>query len=395
MKKILLLLFFILAVSVYTVELKFDFSESYRIESTVYQNVLFNNKIELSSIILNKYSVNIEEIYKNSAELFVKHHVFQESKGLKQGFYTFHESQEGFITQGADGAISNSSNRSFPAVQSIPQFPDRDLNIGDKWTIRTVEFFDLKNGFQIDDVISTEFLVFYTYRENRVVEGHECAVIDISYNIYEQIRPYMDWGDFYPVKISGGSNQRLYWDIKRGRPLAVEDKFFLDFFLSTGDKYTFKGTTESRSWPKNNLKSTEMLALIDDLEKQPQTTIEESDEYLTITFNSLLFGPESAILKDDVKVYLDKIGKTFKTMGDVNIRIIGHTALFGENDPIYLKDLSTSRARSVAEYLLQNQYIDQKSIEIIGQGGSDPVADNNTKYGRSLNRRVEIEILKN
>lgn len=379
----------------FSFEFKYNFNESYRIESTVYQNVLFNKKIELSSIILNKYSVNVIETFNESASLNVSLHVFQESKGLRQGFYTAHTSEKGEIIQYSDGSIDPITNKNFPAVQNIPFFPQRDIKTGESWTAMAIEHFDLKNGFNIDDIITTHFRVFYTYSGNTEIDGREMAIINMSYNIYEKITPYIDWGDFYPMKISGSSKQTLYWDIGKGRPYSVDDKFVLDFYTSTGDQYTFKGNTKSRSWPKNNLDGHGMLKLIKELESNPQTTVSNHEDYLTITFNSLLFDPESSVLKNSVKKYLDNIGSTLKSLGDVNLRILGHTALFGIIDEKYLEALSTGRARSVAEYLLQNGYMDRESIEIKGLGGSIPVDTNNTKEGRSNNRRVEIDILKN
>ncbi len=395
MKNILLITLFISSISLFSIEFKYKFTESYRIESTVYQNVKFNRKIELSSVIMNKYSVNILETASDSAELRINHHVFQESKGLLAGFYTTHQNIKGDIIQYSNGQIDPITDQGFPAVQNIPYFPDKDIQIGESWTGIAIEYFDLKNGFNIDDVITTKFRVFYTYSGNKIIDGREMAIIKMSYNIYEKITPKFGWGDFYPVKISGGSKQVLTWDLEKGRPHSVDDDFFLDFTTSEGDLYTFNGNTDSQSWPKNELKGDDMKRLITKLESTPQTTVVESQDSVTITFNSLLFSPESSDIKEEVKQYMDSIGSTLKQMGDVNIRILGHTAIFGESDEGYLKDLSTRRARAVAEYMLEYGYLDKKSIEVIGLGGSKPVDTNDTKEGRSRNRRVEIDILKN
>ncbi|MGL1892037.1 MAG: OmpA family protein [Spirochaetaceae bacterium] len=395
MRNLYILLFYFITIQLYSIEFKYNFSESYRIESIVYQNVKLNRKIQLSSVIQNKYRVEINDTYNDSAELNVTQDVFQESKGLTSGFYTNHQTTKGTIIQYSDGYIDPIDNLIFPAVQNIPLFPNRDVKIGESWTGMAIEYFDLKNGFGIEDYIKTEFRVFYTYHGNKLVDGQEMAIIKMSYNIFEKVKPYIEWGDFYPLKISGGSKQTLLWDIEKGRPHSVDDDFFIEFTTSTGDLYTFNGRTESKSWPKNDLRSKRMLALKETLEITPQTTVDEEEDYLKITFNSMLFDPESDILKDSVKNHLDNIGSALKEIDDINIRIIGHTALFGENDPKYLTNLSTRRARAVAEYLLEMDYLDKNSIEVIGLGGSRPVDTNDTKEGRSRNRRVEIDILKN
>jgi len=395
MKIRLLIIYFVITNTIFSIDLHYRFDESYRIESTVYQNVLFNNRIELSSIILNKYSVNIISSDKESAKLLLNQHVFQESKGLKSVYYTTHTKESGEIIQFLDGEINSLSSNSFPAVKGVPVFPKRDLKVGDSWTSNGIEYFNLKNGFNIDDTIFAEFRVFYNLRELTKIDNKNMAIIDINYNIFKKITPYLEWGDFYPIKISSSSKQILYWDLDLGRPYSVDDTYVLDFYTSTGDKYTFKGTTKSKSWPKNNLDKSEFTNLFTELKTTPQTTVTEEDDFIRITFNSLLFDPESWNLRESVKKYLNRIGETLKEQGDINIRVLGHTALFGKIDQEYLNTLSTNRAKSVADYLVENNYIDSESIEIQGLAGDIPVDTNSTPEGRSNNRRVEIDILRN
>ncbi len=394
MKKICLILIFV-SFQLSALEFKYDFSESYRIESTVYQNRLYNNEIELSSIILNKIVVNVLETYENAAKLNVSHHVFEESKGLKHSFYTGHESENGEIYQYIDGSMDPITSKYFPAVQNIPTFPQIDIKIGESWSSMAVEYISLQNVFNIDHIVKANFRVRYKYIGNKQMDGRDMAIISIEYDIIEKIKPELEWGIYYPNTIDIKSRQTLYWDIQKGRTYSVDDNFVLKFFTSNFEEIAFKATTKSKIWPKNNLDGYGMLKLIEELESTPQTTVVDNDEYLTITFNSLLFDPESSKLKEGVKKYLDSIGSTLKSLGDVNLRILGHTALFGVIDEEYLDSLSTRRARSVAEYLFEQGYIDNKSIEIYGMGGNRPVDTNETKEGRSNNRRVEIDILKN
>ncbi len=69
------------------------------------------------------------------------------------------------------------------------------------------------------------------------------------------------------------------------------------------------------------------------------------------------------------------------------IAITGHTDSSGNE--IYNQVLSLSRARTVAAWL-QERGIDADRLEVAGAGSSFPVADNATRYGRSLNRRIDI-----
>ncbi len=86
---------------------------------------------------------------------------------------------------------------------------------------------------------------------------------------------------------------------------------------------------------------------------------------------------------------LDKAAQTLAMYTDTTIRVVGHTDTTGSdaiNNP-----LSYNRAQSVANYL-QNRGVAANRMSVSGQGSRQPIADNNTDYGRAQNRRVEILI---
>ena len=74
---------------------------------------------------------------------------------------------------------------------------------------------------------------------------------------------------------------------------------------------------------------------------------------------------------------------------DTTLDVLGHTDSVGSDD--YNRELSYQRAYSVADYL-QAQGIPAERLAPRGLGESQPLADNNTEYGRSQNRRVELYI---
>jgi OOP family OmpA-OmpF porin len=105
---------------------------------------------------------------------------------------------------------------------------------------------------------------------------------------------------------------------------------------------------------------------------------------------ALLFAFDSAILLDDAKAVLDERIAKYKGRGELtsNVSVIGHTDSMGPDE--YNQKLSERRARAVADYLEYNTNIVDDKIDAIGRGESEPEASNNTKEGRSLNRRVVI-----
>ena len=52
--------------------------------------------------------------------------------------------------------------------------------------------------------------------------------------------------------------------------------------------------------------------------------------------------------------------------------------------------LSERRAQAIADYLQSQNKVSDTEIEVVGMGESNPVASNDTREGRALNRRVDI-----
>ena len=95
-------------------------------------------------------------------------------------------------------------------------------------------------------------------------------------------------------------------------------------------------------------------------------------------------------LSADFHAVLDSVILVLQEFDKTIIVVSGHTDSKGSVD--YNQALSERRADSVAEYLL-DQGVVVARLETIGFGESNPLADNATAEGRSLNRRVELSLL--
>lgn len=84
---------------------------------------------------------------------------------------------------------------------------------------------------------------------------------------------------------------------------------------------------------------------------------------------------------------LDDVVTLLRQIPSANLEVQGHTDSKGK-DKINLK-LSQDRAQTVVDYLIKKG-IDEKRVRAIGYGSERPIADNETKKGRKLNRRVEL-----
>jgi outer membrane protein OmpA-like peptidoglycan-associated protein len=90
--------------------------------------------------------------------------------------------------------------------------------------------------------------------------------------------------------------------------------------------------------------------------------------------------------KINIREYMKKI--PIETTSEILIK--GFTDNAGTE--VYNKHLSMKRARRIYDYLI-SLGIPHSKLIFKGFDFKDPVADNKTEEGRSLNRRVEIEIL--
>jgi len=110
----------------------------------------------------------------------------------------------------------------------------------------------------------------------------------------------------------------------------------------------------------------------------------------------VLFDSGKARLKDSATPILDKVARVLnESVPDMSVGIEGHT----DNVPIRFSgwksnwELSAARAMSVLHYLVDEKKVAPNRVSATGYGEFKPVASNDTKEGKQLNRRVEIVIL--
>ena len=109
----------------------------------------------------------------------------------------------------------------------------------------------------------------------------------------------------------------------------------------------------------------------------------------------VLFDSGKDKIRQEAYGILDKITDVLKeNVPQLDVGIEGHT----DNLPIKFSgwksnwELSTARALSVLHYMVDDKGVSPSRISAIGYGENRPVASNDTKESRQLNRRVEIVI---
>ncbi len=95
-------------------------------------------------------------------------------------------------------------------------------------------------------------------------------------------------------------------------------------------------------------------------------------------------------IRPDAAVILDEAGGMLTgSHTGTRVRIEGHTDWTGPE--AYNQGLSERRANSVRSYLVSHG-VDASRLTTVGYGESSPIADNETREGRALNRRVELQV---
>ena len=128
-----------------------------------------------------------------------------------------------------------------------------------------------------------------------------------------------------------------------------------------------------------------------------------SDNGNIILSEDILFDVGSSSVKEEAEPALDQLSTVFADFLANNdnaqyvdsIVISGHTDSSG--DDAFNRELSTDRANSVLNYLLNSHGGKLKRYASYfcsaGYGKTRPVAENNTEAGRAANRRIEISII--
>lgn len=167
------------------------------------------------------------------------------------------------------------------------------------------------------------------------------------------------------------------------------------------------GTKTKAAPPQTKIKVTEKIAtkssmelskeLLKTFQNDKDVTLLKDHRGIVVRVNdSLLFGNAESDIQQNSYGKLNKIIDILSKI-DNPVIIEGHT----DSSPIksvkYKSnwELSTARATSVIDYLVQSKKINPRRLSAVGYGEYMPIAENTSNSGRTKNRRVDIIILNN
>ncbi len=156
------------------------------------------------------------------------------------------------------------------------------------------------------------------------------------------------------------------------------------------EKEEFKDATAKADLTEESLK----VALKQEI-GQGLVTVEKKEDKVIVTVGAGgAFPSGTAQLTPAAKKIMSNIAEVNKK-GNSSIKVTGHT----DNVPLLFGsqyrdnwDLAAARAASVVQNLQETNVIDAKRLIATSKGETQPIASNQTRQGRSKNRRIEIEI---
>jgi chemotaxis protein MotB len=174
------------------------------------------------------------------------------------------------------------------------------------------------------------------------------------------------------------------------------------YTITTDDDATSRAKDQTKVNPGSGEPVSEMLELRRQLESAMGKELANHEMVLKVTPEGFVislkelgfFNSGQAQLLPGAADKIERIAKVLARPG-LEIRIEGNS----DNQPIHTDqfqsnwELSTARAMTVLELLVNNAGFDPTKVSAAGYGQYRPVADNSTPEGRRMNRRVDLIVV--
>ncbi|MDR0401063.1 MAG: OmpA family protein [Treponema sp.] len=373
--------------------------ERYRILSVVRENVYLNGRLSHRAEILNRVSVEVAEVKGETGRYEA---LFQSSeRAFRSGppeanqSFLWNREYQSVFDRDSLGNIGIDKEFFMPVVRNVPVFPGRHIAVGDTWSAEGHEAHDFREGFGIPEPYRIPFTADYAYLGSRSWKDREYPAFSVSYRVNHSPDPPAG-ARIWPRRITGASDQILYWNRDLGQERAYEESFRMIFELSDGTVVEYRGTAQAEILGSEAMNKEQIAREIErDLENRglEHTGIRVDSRGVTLTLEAVQFASDSPELLPAEKTKLDFIGEILSRYPDRDILVAGHTALAGTREG--RQELSVQRAAAVADYLIRRGIRSEDRVVVRGHGAEQPLADNGTEEGRRRNRRVEITILEN
>ena len=295
--------------------------------------------------------------------------------------YTFQDSQH---------------NNGVDHLTSAPELQD-DLFVGAALGVELTPWLGFEAEYnQVKGDVDGAAVAGAEYKQTQI-NGNFYATSDlITKNYDSKIKPYVLLGaGHYKYKgegsISGGEDDEgtlgnagfgAFWRLNDALSLRTEaratyniDEDFWNYTALAGLNVVLGGHLKPAA-PVVEVAPVEPVAPV-----QPQELTEDLNMELRVFFDT-----NKSNIKDQYKPEIAKVAEKLVEYPNATARIEGHTDNTG---PRALNErLSLARANSVKSSLVNEYNVDPARLSTQGFAWDQPIADNNTKEGRAMNRRV-------
>ena len=167
------------------------------------------------------------------------------------------------------------------------------------------------------------------------------------------------------------------------------------------DEEKGEGSLEEQLEAANRKETEEMIDSITEMTERynisglMEVGMDVNGKYVELVISgSILFDSGKAELKPESLPLMSKVGDILKVYSKNDVQVIGHTDNIPMKSSQYSSNdiLSSARAISAAQYLINEKGISVERISWTGRGEYDPIDTNSTAEGRARNRRIEIRI---
>ena len=181
------------------------------------------------------------------------------------------------------------------------------------------------------------------------------------------------------IKITNTLNKAQIYNLK----VAKDSSFYSRFNLN--NKYEIKVSSKGYlskiiNWQSKTANSSDTIIV----------KLKKLNKNDTIEMKNILFEVNSADLKKESLIELDKIIELLKENPEIQLEIKAHTDNTGNDNDNFI--LSGKRAESIKQYFTKNK-IDEKRLQTKSVGSKEPRFPNTTAENKRKNRRVEFKIL--
>lgn len=395
-----LALFFVPQGEAETFRYRFIEGDSYRINSTVKENVYVNRVFAHQADITNRITVDVSDVREPDASASGKYAsarydcTFMTSERNSNKAFSWGREYASVFRRNELGTYDISDEYFMPVVRNVPTFPEGDVKPGASWKGTGEEAYDLRDVFGIKTPFKVPFTVTYTYEGPVQKDGKTLHLIYAEYTIFFDSPAEKATTDEYPVTTMGYSKQKIWWDNELGLLPYYSEEFRIQLELASGTRLEYRGTAEATVTETQLMDRDKAVQEMNDEISRlgiADTTAMATDEGITISLENIQFEADSANLLPSEKEKITKIAALLERYQDKELLISGHTALAGTASS--RQKLSEERAEAVAHFLVEMGVRNDYNVYTRGFGAEKPLVPNTTEANRARNRRVEITIL--